>query len=488
MTTDNLKQRAVSGAFWYGGSRFAIQGLTWAITILVARILTPGDYGLIGFAMLVGGVADLINEIGIGAAIIQRQDLDDEDLSAVFWFSMLFSLLIYLGAWLLSPWIAKFFNQPALTSVLRVSMLTFLLESLRIIPWNLLTKRLEFKHRSIIEFIANIISAITTLVMAYTGFGVWSLVWGMLLRHAVLTIGCQCICPWWPRLRFTWSRLQKVLGFGLNVSGGQLAWYAYSNADFLVVGKLLGQQLLGLYTMVWQLAMLPVDRIAAVVNQVAYPVYAELQHDDKKLKEYFLKIVSLIATVILPLYGGLFLVAETAIPCLLGPKWLPIITPLKIMCGVGILMTFSTLIPPIVMAKGRPDISLKYTLTCLLVMPLGFLGGARSGITGVCWAWLILYPQLVTIWYITTRRLVGYQWRELVIAVQPAAISTVAMCTLVIFSRFLMTFCASGLIRLITLVIVGIFSYIAVFIRVFKEQANETLKLFFRKRVAPNRL
>ena len=148
---DDLKQRAVRGGLWFGGSRWAIQGLTWIATIFVARILSPADYGLFGFAVLVTGLIDLINELGLGAAIVQRRDLTDEALETVFWFSMACSVVVYGFVWLVAPWIAAFFGQPQLVPVLRVITLTFPIGSLRIIPWNLLTKRVDFKHRSLAE-------------------------------------------------------------------------------------------------------------------------------------------------------------------------------------------------------------------------------------------------------------------------------------------------------------------------------------------------
>ena len=485
MAADNLKQRAVSGTFWYGGSRVAIQALTWAITILVARLLTPGDYGLLGFAMLVGGLADLINEFGVGAAIIQRTDLDNEDFSAIFWFSFTFGALIYLVVWLLAPWIATFFKQPALVLVLRISLLNYFINPLRIIQWNLFTKRVEFKHRSLVEFAANIVGALSTLALAYAGCGVWALVWGILIREITLTISCQILRPWWPQTRFAWSRLQKVLGFGLNISAGRVAWYAYSNADFLIVGRLLGQQLFGVYTMVWQLAMLPVDRIANVVNQVAYPVYAELQNQPERFTRYFLNLVKLVSLVTFSILSGVFLVADIAIPLLLTEKWAPIIAPLKIMAWVGMISSVSILIAPAIIAKGRPDLALKYNFACLAILPTGFVIGSRFGIMGVCWAWLALQPLMTSILYTITRKLIGYEWRELFAAFLPATICAVVILVVVSTVRAASSAIAPRLAQLILLISVGVGSYTVVLFIGFRPLLKELWQMFASRNRKP---
>ena len=478
--SDNLKQRAVSGAIWYGGSRFAIQGITWAITILVARILTPSDYGLMGFAFLVTGMADLISELGVGAAIIQRQDLDEEDLSVIFWFSLALSFFIYLIVWLAAPFVATFFKQQALVSLLRVVMLSFLINSLRIIPWNLLTKRMKFKHRSLIEVIANITGAFLTLGMAYAGFGVWSLAWGILIRQAMLTIGCQILLPWWPQWRFTWTSLRKVMSFGLTTSAGRVAWYAYSNADFLVVGKLLGQQLLGLYTMVWQLTMLPVDRISAIVNQVAYPTYAQLQNQPERFTRYFLKLTKLTSLITFPILAGLCLVADLAIPLLLTDRWSAIVAPIRIMTCIGMFSSVSVLIGSAVSAKGRPDLALKYNLVCLGVMPVGFVFGSQFGIMGVCWAWLILHPILTASWYVTTRKLLGYEWLALFNALKPALYCTLMMSVAVLGIKAITQSVQTTVAKLTVVIATGAISYTFVFIWGFSKQFAEFRQLFSR--------
>lgn len=432
---EDIRTRAVRGTLWFGGSRVVTQALTWLITIEVVRLLTPADYGLFGYCTLVAGFVDLVAELGLGAAIVQRRDLDDTDLETVFWLSLGLGLGLYGLTWFGAPFIAAFFDQPLLVTLLRVSMLTFIISSLRVVSWNLLTKRVDFRRRSLAEMAATLAGSVTTLELAFAGEGVWALVIGLIVRHAVLAVACVALQPWWPRGRFSRDGVRKVLGFGVRTSGGRVAWFLYSNADYLIVGKLLGQQALGFYTLIYEFATLPADRITSVINQVAFPVYAEVQDRPAEFTRFFLTTVALISMVTVPLMLGLAAVADLAVPLLLKPKWLPIVEPLQVMCVIGMVLSISSLISPPVLAKGRPGLILRYTLICLAILPVGFVIGSRYGLIGVCLAWVGIYPFVAAYWFRLSRPIIGYRWAELVRALTPAAVCGAAMTLVLLVLR-----------------------------------------------------
>jgi O-antigen/teichoic acid export membrane protein len=468
-----LRRRAVHGTLWFGGSRLVTQATTWLITIVVVRLLTPADYGLFGYAALIAGFTDLVAELGLGAAIVQRRDLDETDLETVFWLSLGLAGVVYGAAWLSAPAVAGFFSQPQLIDVLRVSMLTFLISSLRVISWSLLTKHVDFKRRSIAETIGTIAGSVTTLALAWAGRGVWALVFGQIVRQSVLTLACMLLRPWRPRGRFSRAGAGRVLGFGARTSGGRVAWYLYSNADYLVVGKLLGQQALGFYTLVFEFAMLPADRISSVVNQVAFPVYAQLQDRPEPFKRYFLTTMTLISIVTCPIMLGLWSVADIAVPALLTPTWQPIVGPLQIMCVLGMVMSISSLIAPAVNAKGRPGLVLRFNLICLAVMPAGFVVGSRYGLAGVCWAWVILFPAVAAIWFRMTRPLIGYTWGELAAALLPAAAAAASMGLVLTLVRSATAVMPIGLPRLAMLIMAGAATYGLVLLLGFRRRVQE---------------
>lgn len=473
---DNLKMQAVHGTFWFGISRIAIQLLGWIATIAVARILTPSDYGLLGFATLVSGLAILLNELGLGAAIVQSKDLTEAELETVFWMGLCVSLLVYAVTFISAPWIASFFHEESLALIIRIDFLEFIIGAFRIISWNQLTKRLDFKRRSGVEVIATVCYLITVVFLAFSGAGVWSFIFAGLIRQLVLTVGCQWLVPWWPLGRFEYRCIRRVFSYGVNLSFGRILWYLYSNADFFVVGKLLGKEALGFYTMVWQLCTAPVDKISSVINGVAFPVYTQLQDQPKRLTRYFLKITMLISAVTLPLLAGVFLVADLAIPLLLTAKWQPIVHPIQIMCWVGVIMSLSVLIGPLVNAIGRVDLPWKFNALCLLVMPAGFAVGTRYGLWGVCIAWFVLFPILVAVWYGVTRKLVGYEWKGLFSSLRPAVICTFILLLSELALRW-STVALPLLARLITVIISGVAIYLAAFYGLFRSEFVEIRSL-----------
>lgn len=204
--------------------------------------------------------------------------------------------------------------------------------------------------------------------------------------------------------------------YGIHVSASALLWFIYSNADFAVLGALLGPVFLGYYALAYQLISLPVQKISGIANQVMFPVYCKLQDDPARLRDWFLRLTVLQDFVALPILTGMALVAEDGLPILLGEQWRPAVLPTQLLCPVGALMMVSTALPPLLNAAGRPDINLRYTALCALLFPVSFLAagwwgeqenGSEGGLVGVCAAWLCLYPLVVTGLIFLTRRLTG---------------------------------------------------------------------------------
>jgi O-antigen/teichoic acid export membrane protein len=274
------------------------------------------------------------------------------------------------------------------------------------------------------------------------------------------------------------------MSFSLNVVAARFVWYAYDSSDKLIVGKLLNDRALGFYTMAVRFTMELSGRLLTIINQVAFPIYSRLQEDPRRLKGYFLRASQLVSSVTFPAFAGIFLVADVAVPALLTDKWLPIVQPLKILCFVTMTTSVGALIGPAVLARDRADLAVKYNLLCLCVMPAGFCFGTRWGVAGVCGAWALLYPFLVMFWYGLTRKLIGYEWHELVRAYKPATVSTIAMLALTFGVRWLTHPLEANLVKLTAIIGAGAASYIAVFALGFREQLTEVRELFSRSQPA----
>ncbi|GAB4345927.1 MAG: lipopolysaccharide biosynthesis protein [Candidatus Abyssubacteria bacterium] len=393
--TESLKTRAVKGTLWLSAGRVLSQLFSWAITIVVARILTPNDYGLMGMAGLIIILCQYFGDVGLGAALIQRKDVEDDDLSSIFWFSIAVSLLLYLIAWSVAPALALFFEAEKLTLLVRVLSLSFVIGIMRTIPVSLINRDLAFDKYSKSDVIATLFAVLTSLFMAVKGFGVWALVSATLTRDVVFNIAIFHYYPWKPVASFNWRRLKSFLGFGSNVLGARMVWVAYSNADYLIVGKLLGSTLLGYYTMAFQLASKPVTKVAEITNTISFTLFSRLQDDLPELRRNFLRLTEIVALLIFPALIGLCCVAEEFVITVLTDKWAPMVFPLQVFCIMGLFRSLSPLIASMLNGRGRPGIVFRYNIACALVMPAAFIVGCIAGeLNGVAISWLAVYPPL----------------------------------------------------------------------------------------------
>ena len=459
---DNLRHRAVTGAVWYGGSRLIIQLISWLVTLVVARLISPSDYGLLGMALMYVGLVEFVNELGLGAAIVQFKEITTEDLDTIFWLGLGTSTVLYLLTLAAAPSVARFFHQPALVHLLWVTGVSFVISGLRIVPWNLLTRDVDFKRRSIAESFGRLAGAGVTLLLAYRGWGVWALAFGFLVPNLVMTAQVYLQSSWRPRLRFCRKSLRRCLGFSANVAGARMAWYLEDNADQFIVGRFLGSQALGFYGFAQRFGTEMTGRILSILVQVAFPVYSRIQDETERFKKLFLMSTELVCTLLFPLAIGLFLVADDAIPWLLTEKWVPMILPLKILCWAVIPKTIHSLTGPPVLAKGGAALTFRYHVISLIVLSVSYFVGTRFGLPGVCFVLVTIYPLLVLYWLASSRRLIGYEWRELGRALCPALAGSVVMLalTLLVKSWVLNLFPPTPLFRVSLIMLTGGTSYV----------------------------
>ncbi len=423
----NLKEQTIKAFMWVTSARAVSQAFSWIVTILLARVLLPADFGLIALAWVIVGFLDLINELGIGAAIVQKKDLTADDADTMFWVSAAAGGLYYAAAWGLAPLVAWFFGKEELTALIRVLSLTVIFGGLRTIPFNLLTKDLAFSKRSIAESAGVVTGGGVSVGLALSGYGVWSLVTGTLIQQALLSLLVFAFSAYRPRLCFAVERARGLLRFGATIMSSRILWYAYNSSDSLIVGKLLGEQSLGYYSMAVQLSMLPVQKITGIVNQVAFPVFSKLQGQDAELTTYFLKITRFVALLTFPAMMGLFLVSDSLINVLLTDKWLPAVGIFKLLCVVGALKSIDTIIPNLLMAKGKAAMIVRYTTINILVLPAAFFLGAHWGLTGLGYAWLATYPIVSTYVYSHGLREAGVSFGQYLSNLRPAVMASLVM-------------------------------------------------------------
>lgn len=393
-TAQPLRALAVKSAAWYGASRLWSQLLSWAVTVLLARLLVPADYGLFAMALSVLTVLELLQEFGLGTAIVQRQNLTRQQTNGIFWLVTTTSLVVTAITFLAAESISDFYGEARLTWVLQFLCLTFLLNSIGVVPYNLLTRALDLRHRSMSDAMGSAAAALVGLILAYHDFGVRALVLGHLARAVVLNGALIVFARWLPGLDMAREGMRSLLTFGLRIAGTQLIGNSSTTLTTLIVGRLLGGAALGLYGMAESLAAGPHRISTSIINQISFPVFSRLQNERKELGSYFLKISKYLAMVSLPAQIGLVLVAPDLVPMLLSSKWEGVIVPFQILCFESAIVVMTLTATPLLTALGRAGFLLRRASLSVACIAAATLIGASFGLAGVAAARLIVMVPL----------------------------------------------------------------------------------------------
>jgi O-antigen/teichoic acid export membrane protein len=391
-----MKDRIARSVFWIVWSRGAVQLVSFFSTLVVARLLSPADYGLMALTgVWTFGIA-VIAELGLGVAIVQFPDLEARELNTCFWLIAGTAGVGYLALYASAPTIAAWFAVPSLGSVLRVAGLSLALVAIRAVPDGLLRKRLELDRISQGETASVVVAVPVVLGLAWSGAGVWALVAGALVMPLVQSIVSFWFAGWRPGLRIGSRRLREILRYSLAALGNRVGWAAYQQIDAVVLGKISGNAVLGLYSMAKVLGTLPVDKVSVMANQLALPIMAGLQTDRTAMRDGFLRGLRLVACLTVPLCVGTALVADDLVSIAFTSTWQPMVPLLRVLCLFGLIRSLDNLLPPVLFARYRAAFMCWWTGALLLVMPVAFwIGAASLGPLGVALASIVVYPMLM---------------------------------------------------------------------------------------------
>jgi O-antigen/teichoic acid export membrane protein len=480
----SLKGKIASGAFWLGATKSVGQAISWVITIYVVRILAPEDYGLMGMAVLMNGLLLLFNELGLGVAIIQKPDLAEEEISNLFWAILGLNIAIFLTAFFVAPLASAFFREPRLTRIIQVLSVSFVMSGFGTVSQNLLNREMLFKNRSLSEFGGNLVGGVSVLLFALQGFGVWSLVYGYLIQAAISNVLYFLFRPLRIHWRFSLKKIIGMIQFGARVAAARVLWYISSNADYAVAGRFLGKISLGYYNLAFQFASIPLDKIVSVITQVALPSFSAVQKDAPKLQRYYLRMVGMVAFITFPLFLGLFLVADSAVHLFLTDKWSPMIIPLKILCIVSCLRAVETMNAPLILAKGKPNIIMYNNLLQAIVLPISFYIGAKYGLEGLSYAWLIIWPILFAIITYQTLKLIGLSFTDYFSEMKQVIVGTVVMVILVMIVQRGFLEGVSHLFQFIITSMTGAFLYLSYAVCFNRGLIDDAIGILRRKELA----
>lgn len=383
----SLKQKTVSGLVWSVVDNLSKNGIVFIVGIILARLLTPEEFGLIGMITIFIAISTSIIDSGFGAALIRKKDCSEQDYSTVFYFNLGVALIIYLILFLSSSLISRFYNEPELTPLIRVLSIGLLIDSLSIIHRTILSKRMNFKLLARISVSASVSSGVLAIVLAYKGFGVWSLVIRQICHRVVYMTLLWFWNKWRPILVFSMQSFRELFSFGSKLLVSGLIDTIYTNIYYPIIGKFFSAAELGYYTRANIFKNLPSENLSLVINRVSYPALSTFQDDIPALKSNYQKLIRSMMLITFILMMGMAAVAKPMILVLLGEKWLPSVVYLQLLCFVGIFYPLQGMNLNMLKVQGRTDLYLKIqVIRKLLAIPIIIIGifwGIKAMIIGM---------------------------------------------------------------------------------------------------------
>lgn len=359
---DNVKSKAVNGVIWVSIEKFGKQIIQFILGLIIARILTPEDYGIIGMLGIFMAISSAILDSGIGAALIQKKNRNNDDFITAFFINIITGLFLYCLLFFSAPYISRFYNEPILLSVTRIYALTLLLNSLDCIQKAKLTIDFDFKSQAIIYILALVLAGTIGLICAINNFGVWALVFYSLAESIIRVFLTYFYTRWFPKGKITIISFKHIFSFGYKVLVTSILTTIYNNIYSLVIGKILHAHEVGIYNRSKNFSELPPTILGQILTRVAYPVFAEFQDDKEKLKKIYIKILSLETYLLMPILSGLFILSEPLILFLLQDKWRDCILLLQILCIGALWVPLEELNINILYSKGKTGITLIFNI------------------------------------------------------------------------------------------------------------------------------
>jgi O-antigen/teichoic acid export membrane protein len=472
-------RKLLQGVSWSGAIKGLTQLLSWASTIIVARLLSPADVGLFTMAMIYLGLTALVTDFGLGTAIVALRNLSEDLLSQLHALAVLVGVAAFAVSCTIAYPLSRFFGAPELAPVVMVLSCSLVLDSFRTVPTALLARALRFKYLALLEALKVLVAVSLTVGLAALGAKYWALVFSNVLAALVLTLLLLTLRPQRfarPRVR----ALKSTLTLSSQLLLGQLAWYGYSNADFLVAGRVLGKIPLGEYTLAWTMSTTPADKIMAVFGRVVPTMFAAVQHDAKALRRYFFLFTEGFANLVVPASLGLALVAHDFVLLAFGPKWSAVTLPLQLLCGHLPIHVLAVLLPPALVVKGEATHPMRVAFYALAILPPAFyVAGTRWGTVGIAAIWLGVYPLILLPLYARALRTLGIGVREYLGSLAPTLGSAAVMAAVVLTIRAFLPAELPLALRFSVQVALGAATYVAAAL-VLQRRRMRVLGEFFR--------
>lgn len=485
--TDNLRAETINSLSWSFLESLAARGLRFIVGIILARLLFPEQFGLIGMLMIFMAVARVFVESGYGAALIQKREATQADICSIFYFNILLGFLTAGLLCLAAPWIGEFYHQPILTPLVRALSLAIPIDALGLIQEILLAREINFRAHAIRSLVAGVLAGGIGVGCAFAGFGVWSLVAQQLSESFFRTICLWVLSRWRPQLIFSFGSLRRMFGFGSSMLFSGLLNQVFDNVYYTVIGKLFSAADLGLFTRARALQSWPSQSLSEVVGRVTFPVFSKSQDDKARLKRGLRKALTVIVLINFPLMVGLAVTAQPLVIALIGPKWSGCVPYLRMFCVIGLLYPLQAVNLNVLKSLGRSDLILRLATMEKILIAANIAITMRWGIPGIIYGMIATSAVSFYLNSYYTRILVDYSALEQLRDLLPY-LAVAALMGIITFLVGLLPF-PGNFVMLLVQIPVGAITYLGlcwiIRLSAFVEVRNELCNRipFFRARI-----
>lgn len=456
---DNLQQKTFSGITWTFLKLFSLEGFAFIQGIILARLLVPEDYGLIAMTQVFFAISACFIDSGFGTALIRKKNQTELDYSTVYVTNVCLTIFFAILLSLCAPWIADFYEEPILKEIVRANAILIVLNSFNAVQGTRMTINLQFKQKSIISVIVNITIGITTIIMAFMGYGVWALIYPNFLGPVMYLILYHKYQHWFPKLQFSWKVWKEFFGFGSNLLLSSLLDTAFKNIYPIVIGKTFSATTLGYFTKASSYAKLPASTFQGVMGQVTYPILCSIQDNDNRLRDAYRRLIRASAFIVFPMLIGLAALAKPFIIVLITEKWAPAIPYLQILCFALMWYPVHVLNLNLLKVKGRSDLFLRLEIIKKVLAVCIIFISVPLGIIAMCYGRVVTSVLCLFINTYYTGKLIKVGFMKQMQDLTPTLLYALSMGALVWFT---IQWIPNLVLQIIIGIVVGVIYYIGI--------------------------
>ncbi len=379
----SIKAQALSGVFWSSMQQFGTQSISFVVSLILARLLLPSEFGLLAMMGVFVGIGTILVDSGLSQSIIRTSNPTQQEFSTIFFFNLIGSLIIYLIIFFAAPFIADFYSQKVLISLIRWYCLIFIINAFSNVQYTRLSKKMDFKTEIKISIPSLILSSFVGISMAFLGYGVWSLVVSAIVQSFVSSVQLWIWSNWQPSFVFDFTLFKKHFNFGYKLTISGILDTVFSNIYYIIIGRLFPPAQLGFYNRADSLKQFPVSNISAIINKITFPLFSLIQDDDLKLKNIYKRIMQMVIFFVAPTLIFMAVLGEPLFRFLFTEKWLPAVPYFQILCLNGILYPIHSYNLNILKVKGRSDLFLKLEIIKKILLVIIIAFAYQFGIYGL---------------------------------------------------------------------------------------------------------